>query len=137
LLCLFGTIAEGRDGVIGSRFSYESILVNYPFMKIVGNRGFHFLARMMLHLRMRDVSNNLKLSGAPILRTLELGDPGFAANVETGLKPLLQGCDIVEVPVSWVNRTPTMGTSSFKLLRGAPGYARGLWGLVRRASLRT
>jgi dolichol-phosphate mannosyltransferase len=134
---LFDAIAEGRDGVIGSRFSYESILVNYPFMKIIGNRGFHLLARIMLHLRMRDVSNNLKLYKAPILRDLELEEPGFAANVETGLKPLLQGWDIVEVPVSWVNRTSTMGTSSFKLLRVAPGYARVLWRLVRRASLRT
>jgi hypothetical protein len=133
---LFDAIAEGRDGAIGSRFSYESVLVNYPFMKILGNRGFHLLARLVLHRRVRDISNNLKLYKAPILKQLELTEPGFAANVETGLKPLLQGWDIVEVPVSWVNRTSTMGTSSFKLLKVAPGYARALWRLVRDSRAR-
>jgi dolichol-phosphate mannosyltransferase len=133
---LFDAIAEGRDGAIGSRFSYESVLVNYPFMKILGNRGFHLLARLVLHRRVRDISNNLKLYKAPILKQLELTEPGFAANVETGLKPLLQGWDIVEVPVSWVNRTSTMGTSSFKLLKVAPGYARALARLVRDSRAR-
>jgi dolichol-phosphate mannosyltransferase len=130
---LFDAVAEGRDGAIGSRFSYESVLVNYPFLKILGNRGFHLLAQLVLRRRVRDISNNLKLYKAPILKQLELTEPGFAANVETGLKPLLQGWDIVEVPVSWVNRTSTMGTSSFKLLQVAPGYARALWRLVRDA----
>jgi dolichol-phosphate mannosyltransferase len=128
---LFDAIADGRDGAIGSRFSHESILVNYPVGKIIGNRGFHFLARLVLRRRMRDVSNNLKLFKAPILKQLELEEPGFAANVETGLKPLLQGWNIVEVPVSWVNRTSTMGTSSFTLFAVAPGYARALWRLIR------
>jgi dolichol-phosphate mannosyltransferase len=128
---LFDAIAAGREGVIGSRFSYESVLVNYPVMKIIGNRGFHLLARLVLRRRVRDISNNLKLFRAEILKQLELREPGFAANVETGLKPLLQGWDIVEVPVSWVNRTPKMGRSSFNLLKVAPGYARALWRLVR------
>jgi dolichol-phosphate mannosyltransferase len=130
---LFDAVAEGRDGAIGSRFSYESVLVNYPVMKIIGNRGFHLLARLVLRRRLRDISNNLKLYRAPILKQLELKEPGFAANVETGLKPLLQGWDIVEVPVSWVNRTSTMGQSSFKLLKVAPGYARALSRLIRYA----
>jgi dolichol-phosphate mannosyltransferase len=128
---LFDAVAAGRDGAIGSRFSYESVLVNYPFGKILGNRGFHLLARLVLRRKVRDISNNLKLYRASIFKQLELTEPGFAANVETGLKPLLQGFDIVEVPVSWVNRTSTMGTSSFALLKVAPGYARALWRLVR------
>jgi dolichol-phosphate mannosyltransferase len=131
---LFDAIAEGRDGAIGSRFSYESVLINYPVMKIIGNRGFHLLARLVLRRRLRDISNNLKLFKAPILKQLELSEPGFAVNVETGLKPLLQGWDIVEVPVSWVNRTPKMGRSSFNLVKVAPGYARALWRLVKSAS---
>lgn len=130
---LFDAVAQGRDGAIGSRFSHESILVNYPVGKIIGNRGFHLLARLLLRRKMRDMSNNLKLFKAPILKQLDLEEPGFAANVETGLKPLLQGWDIVEVPVSWVNRTSNMGQSSFRLLAVAPGYARALWRLLRDA----
>jgi len=128
---LFDAVAAGHDGAIGSRFSHDSILINYPIMKILGNRGFHLLARVLLRRRMGDISNNLKLYKASMLKELELEQPGFAANVETGLKPLLAGYDIVEVPISWVNRTPAMGESSFDLVRVAPGYARALWRLLR------
>ena len=58
---LFDAIAAGRDGAIGSRFSHDSILVNYPFAKIVANRAFHLLARLVLRRPVRDISNNLKL----------------------------------------------------------------------------
>jgi len=127
---LFDVIATGRDGAIGSRFSHDSILVNYPVKKIIGNRGFHLLARLLLRRRMRDISNNLKLYRASIFKEIDIEQPGFAANVETGLKPLLAGRDIVEVPISWINRTPTMGSSSFDLAKVAPGYARALAHLV-------
>jgi len=123
---LFDAIAEGRDGAIGSRFSYESVLINYPFFKILCNRAFHVLVNLTVLGGVRDVSNNLKLYRAEILKTLEIEEPHFAANMETGLKPLLAGHDIVEVPVSWINRTPGMGASSFRIVRVAPGYAGAL-----------
>jgi SAM-dependent methyltransferase len=123
---LFDVIAAGHDGAIGSRFSHESVLVNYPFLKILCNRGFHLLLNLLLRRRVRDISNNLKLYRAEILKELEITQPGFAANVETGLKPLLAGCDIREVPISWINRTMEMGSSSFRLARVAPDYLAAL-----------
>ena len=65
---LFRVAAEGHDGAIGSRFSHESVLINYPFVKILCNRGFHLLVRLFLH-RVRDISNNLKLYRADILKS--------------------------------------------------------------------
>jgi dolichol-phosphate mannosyltransferase len=128
---LFDAVAAGRDGAIGSRFSLESVLINYPFFKIVCNRGFHALIRLLLPASVRDISNNLKLYPAEILKGLKIEEDHFAANVETGLKPVLSGYDIVEVPISWVNRTAEMGSSSFKLLRVGPGY---LFALLRTIS---
>jgi dolichol-phosphate mannosyltransferase len=125
---LFDRIAAGREGAIGSRFSYESVLINYPFVKILCNRAFHLLVKLTLIRRVRDISNNLKLYRADILQTLDIEQPHFAANMETGLKPLLEGYDIEEVPVSWINRTVDMGASSFRVIRVAPGY---FWGLIR------
>ena len=93
--------------------------INYPFFKILCNRAIS-LARQARSLlgRVRDISNNLKLYRAEILKTLEIEEPGFAANVETGLKPLLAGYDIEEVPMSWINRTAEMGASSFGIVTG-------------------
>ncbi len=125
---LFDCIAAGRDGAIGSRFSYESMLINYPFFKVLCNRAFHLLVNLTLLNGVRDVSNNLKLYRAEILKELEIEEPHFAANMETGLKPLLAGYDIKEVPISWINRTADMGASSFKIFRVAPNY---FWALMR------
>lgn len=119
---MFDVINSGHSGAIGSRFSHESLLVNYPFSKIVCNRGFHVLLNLALPCRVRDISNNLKLYRAEILKSLDIQQDHFAANVETGLKPILAGYDIKEVPISWINRSIDMGTSSFQLLRLAPAY---------------
>jgi dolichol-phosphate mannosyltransferase len=86
------------------------------------------LVKLSLRWQVRDISNNLKLYRAAILQDLCIEERHFAANVETGLKPLLAGYDIQEVPISWINRTSDMGTSSFKLMRVAPHY---FWALLR------
>jgi len=128
---LFDVVAAGHAGAIGSRFSHESVLINYPFAKIVANRGFHLLVRLVLHRPVRDVSNNLKLYRADILKGLELRRPDFGANAETGLRPIVAGHDIREVPVSWIDRTDDMGSSDFRILRFAPSYVRALVDLLR------
>ena len=133
---LFDAVAEGRDGAIGSRFSHQSILVNYPLPKILANRAFHLLLRPFLGRRVRDVSNNLKLYRDDVVRDLEITEPGFAANAEIGIQPLLARRDIEEVPMSWVDRAPNMGTSAFNIARAGPGYIRVLARLARRRATR-
>lgn len=119
---LFDAVSGGYDVIIGSRFSRHSVLLNYPFKKIVANRAFHLLARTMFRGQFRDMTNNLKLISREVVEKLELTQPGFAINAETGLLPLLMGYNIKEVPISWINRTPDMGVSSFKLVKVGGGY---------------
>jgi len=119
---LFDAAAEGYDVVVGSRFSRHSVLLNYPFQKIIANRGFHLLAQLILLRRFRDLTNNLKLIRREVVEKLQLMEPDFAVNAETGLQPLLMGYQIKEVPISWINRTPEMGMSSFRLVRVGGGY---------------
>jgi hypothetical protein len=88
--------------------------------------------KLALLPHVRDVSNNLKLFRADILKTLDIEEPHFAANMETGLKPLLAGYDIQEVPMSWINRTVGMGASTFRIVSVAPGYFRGLMRTIWR-----
>lgn len=130
---LFDAVASGCDGAIGSRFSQESLLINYPFLKIICNRAFHVIANLLLPGHVRDISNNLKLYRTEIFKSIEIDQPGFAANAETGLKPLLSGYDICEVPISWINRTIDMGVSSFHIRKVAPGYVGALAQVVVQA----
>ncbi len=128
---LFDAIAAGRDGAIGSRFSHESVMINYPFFKTLCNRTFHLLVNLLLVWRVRDLSNNLKLYRTDIFRNIEIEERHFAANAELGLKPILAGYDIEEVPISWINRTIDMGSSSFRIVKVAPNYmgtlVRAVW----------
>lgn len=123
---LFDAAVEGYDVVVGSRFSRHSVLLNYPFLKIVANRGFHLLARLLLLRKFRDLTNNLKLMRREVVADLQLRQPGFAVNAETGLQPLILGYHVKEVPISWINRSPQMGASSFRLIRVSGGYWRVL-----------
>jgi dolichol-phosphate mannosyltransferase len=126
---LFDRAVEGYDVVVGSRFSRHSVLLNYPFLKIVANRGFHLLARLLLRRNFRDLTNNLKLMRREVVADIRLRQPGFAVNAETGLQPLILGYRVKEVPISWINRSPGMGASSFRLVRVGGGYWRVLFGL--------
>ena len=119
---LFDAASNGYDVVIGSRFSRHSVLLNYPFKKILANRAFHVLAQLVLLRRFRDVTNNLKLMRLKVVQRLRICQPHFAANAEIGLEPILMGYSVKEVPISWINRTPDMGVSSFKLASVGRGY---------------
>ncbi len=129
---MFDAAANGYDAVFGSRFSRESVLINYPLRKILFNRTFHVLAMLLFHRHLRDVTNNLKLLRREVVENLDIEAPWFAANAETGLKPLLMGYRVREVPISWINRTPEMGRSSFSLLQSGWGYIKVLAKLAWR-----
>ena len=129
---LFDAVAEGADVAIGSRFSRESVLLNYPFTKILANRAFHFLARLLFRKNLRDVTNNLKLMKKEVAKNLHLESDDFAANAETGLQPILQGYHVVEVPISWINRSIDMGISSFNLGKTGPNYFKVFWRYARK-----
>ena len=119
---LFDAAAEGADVAVGSRFSRESVLLNYAFTKIIVNRGFHILANILLRKHFRDVTNNLKLMKREVADKLELTSSDFAVNAETGLQPLLMNFNVKEVPISWINRSVDMGLSSFVILKTGPNY---------------
>jgi hypothetical protein len=65
------------------------------------------------------------------LREMNITQDGFAANAETGLRPLLEGRDVKEVPIAWINRSADMGVSTFRVARVAPGYAMALARMLR------
>jgi SAM-dependent methyltransferase len=129
---LFDAVADGADVVVGSRFSRESVLVNYAFTKILANRAFHVIANILLGRRFRDISNNLKIFRHDVAKRLVIETDDFAANVETGLKPILLGYRVVEVPISWVNRSIDMGLSTFQIFKTGPNYWKILLRLVWR-----
>jgi dolichol-phosphate mannosyltransferase len=134
---MFDQAVAGADVVLGSRFSRRSVLINYPLQKILCNRSFHLLLQLVFRRKMWDVTNNLKLMHREVVENLDLESPWFSVNAETGLKPILMGYKIRPVAISWINRTPEMGTSSFSLIKNGLGYARVLADLAWKSRFGT
>ena len=128
---LFDRAVKGADVVVGSRFSRHSVLLNYPLIKIISNRTFHLIAVILTGRRFRDLTNNLKLMKREVVERLKLTSSGFAVNAETGLQPILMGVKVVESPISWINRSFDMGTSSFRLVQVGGGYLGVLKDVVK------
>jgi dolichol-phosphate mannosyltransferase len=119
---LIDKAGEGYDGVIGSRYIDKSRLVNYPPIKRISNRLYHFLIRAVLGIRQKDLTNNFKLYRREIFDRIPLSANDFAINAETGIYPVLYGYRIAEAPVSWVQRY--FDKSDFKVFRLAPSYLK-------------
>ena len=112
------------DGVVGSRFVNKNSLHNYPKLKLIANRSYFYLARLLLGIRQKDLSNNFKLYRKEIVDRLFplLKSSNFALNVELGCYPVLLGYRIGELPVAWKERTKHMGVSKFNVLNVWPSY---------------
>src|SRR5260370_32745063 len=106
--------------------------MNSPLQKVLCNRTFHVLGSLLFQYRVRDFTNNLKLLRREVVDNLDLEAAWFAANAETGLKPILMGYRFKSVPISWINRTADQGQSSFSLLKNGVGYAKVLASLALR-----
>ena len=125
---------EGRDGAIGSRYMKGGRLVNYPLMKKIMNRSFHFIVRALFHIRQKDLTNNFKLYKVEIIRGLPWVSDDFAINAETGIFPIVAGYNIAEVPVSWIQRGEGQGKSKFRLFKVGRSYIKVIgraWALSR------
>ncbi|MGJ3259843.1 MAG: glycosyltransferase [Rhodospirillales bacterium] len=133
---MFDAIADGADVAVGSRFSRHSVLINYPFGKIIANRMYHLCFNILFREARRDLTNNLKLMRRELAERLDLREGWFAVNAEVGLQlALMDGPVLREVPISWVNRTFDQGHSSFKVLASGGGYARVLFRLFRQLNM--
>jgi glycosyltransferase involved in cell wall biosynthesis len=127
LSTLLEPIADGRaDIVIGSRLTGTRAPGALPWHSLAGNWLAARLIRMLYGVSITDLGP-FRAARADVLRTLRLREPTYGWAVEMILRGALQGCRIVEVPVSYHRR---IGTSKITgTLRGSVSAA---WYIVGR-----
>jgi len=113
---------KGYDVVGGSRFMKNSVLHNYPFLKMVSNRLFNLAVTTCLLPGITDSSNNFKAFRTSKARAVPLNSRGFEVGAELMLRIALTGGKICEIPVSWKDRES--GTAKFSLSRVFLNYLR-------------
>ena len=105
---------EGFDCVFGSRFIKNSIIENYPFLKLVLNRIANNFIRLLFFIKYNDVTNAFKAYRSELLINFKpIVSRHFNINAELALKAISRGYKYKVIPISWFNRKKNL--SKFKI----------------------
>ena len=102
----------GADLVLGSRYVPGGGTANWGLVRRIISWGGSFYARVILGVRIRDLTGGFKCYRRRVLETLDLDavhSKGYAFQIETTYRTLRQGFRVVEVPIRFADRTE--GTS--------------------------
>lgn len=130
---LIEAIDQGADLAIGSRYVPGGSTPDWPFGRRLISKSGNLYARLMLGIPIRDATAGFRAFRAEALQTLpyrEARASGYAFQVEMAMRADETGLKVVEVPISFRDRT--RGTS--KMGTGIVVEAMRLvtvWGFAR------
>lgn len=133
---LVGKIEEGYDIAYGSRFCDGGSTDGYPPTKMLANRVFNNLVRLLFGIRHKDITNAFKAYRREVLDSIgidNLAANGFDLTVEIPLKAHILGFSSAEVPVSWHGRK--RGEAKLKLSENGHRYGMRLLKIFVTGSL--
>jgi len=114
---LIAACEAGADLALGSRYVPGGGTRNWGLLRRAISWGGSFYARLVLGVRVRDLTGGFKCFRRRVLETLDLDaieSKGYAFQIETTYRVLRRGFQVVEVPIVFVDRVE--GTSK---MRGA------------------
>ena len=98
---------EEADLAIGSRYVGGGETVNWGVVRRAISAGGSLYARVLLSVRIRDLTAGFKCYRADVLRTIDLDavdSKGYAFQIETVYRAVRAGFRVVEVPIRFVDR---------------------------------
>ena len=103
---------QGADLALGSRYIPGGGTENWGLGRRIVSWGGSFYARVLLGVRVRDLTGGFKCYRRRVLETIDLDDihsKGYAFQIEGTYRTIRKGFRVVEVPITFVDRT--QGTS--------------------------
>jgi len=100
--------AEDADLVLGSRYASGGRIENWSRLRRFVSAGGSLYARLLLGVPVRDLTGGFKCYRRAVLETMDLDDvsaKGYAFQIETTYRALRAGYRVVEVPITFVDRT--------------------------------
>ena len=105
---------EKVDAVFGSRFIKESKIVDYPKKKLILNRIFNLVTKLLFVSDYNDFTNAFKIyKKSALLKTFPLVSESFNIFLELPLKIISRKMKYKIIPISWTNRKK--GSSKFDI----------------------
>src|SRR4051794_30445365 len=99
---------DGADLVLGSRYVPGGGTANWGLVRRIISWGGSFYARVILGVRIRDLTGGFKCYRRGVLETIDLDavhSKGYAFQIETTYRTLKQGFRVVEIPIRFADRT--------------------------------
>jgi dolichol-phosphate mannosyltransferase len=99
--------AEDADLVLGSRYVEGGAIRNWGLVRRLVSAGGSLYARLVLGIRIRDLTGGFKCYRRRVLAEIDLGavrSRGYAFQIETTYRALRAGFRVVEVPITFVDR---------------------------------
>jgi dolichol-phosphate mannosyltransferase len=109
---LIAAVEGGADLALGSRYVEGGGTRNWGLLRRIVSWGGSFYARVILGLKIRDLTGGFKCFRRHVLETLDfdaIESKGYAFQVETTYRVIRLGFEVVEVPIVFADRTE--GTS--------------------------
>lgn len=103
---------ENADLVLGSRYVTGGAVENWPRSREILSRGGNAYTKLMLGVPLRDATGGYRAFRAEALRTIGLdsvASQGYCFQVDLAWRAHQRGLRVVEVPITFVERT--VGTS--------------------------
>lgn len=107
-------LQAGYDCVFGSRFMKESLVVDYPFHKLMLNRLGNWFIKCLFGLRYNDITNAFKIYRREVIDGVQpILSHHYNLTVELPLKAIVRGFSYTVMPIRWYNRKT--GVSKLKI----------------------
>jgi len=104
---LLGELERGADMVKGSRWVPGGKVVNWPLHRKLLSQGGSLYSRILLGVRVRDITGGFNAFHAQTLRSMDLDtveSVGYCFQVDLTWKTLRRGLTVREVPITFVER---------------------------------
>ena len=109
---------KNLDAVFGSRFIKGSRISNYPKKKLILNRIFNFLVKLLFLNNYNDYTNAFKIYKTDVLKSfLPLVSESFNVFLEMPLKVISRNYKFEVIPISWQGRKKGKAQFDIKELR--------------------
>lgn len=121
-VAFYRKLNEGYDCVFGTRWSKGGKAFDYPKHKLVLNRVFNTIVRLMFGIRYNDCTNAFKMYRRETIHGVQpFLSPHFNLTLEIPLKAIVRGYSYAVIPNTWRNRTH--GESNLKIQEMGGRYA--------------
>ena len=126
---LIAACEAGADLALGSRYVEGGGTENWGLGRRIVSWGGSFYARLLLGVRVRDLTGGFKCYRRQVLETIDLDaihSKGYAFQIEGTYRTLRKGFKVVEVPILFVDRTAGHSKMSRAIVLEAVGRVPAL-----------